>query len=54
MRLPDSQAPFQFLQVLDDDHHGLDDVKERILEFIAVSRLRGSVQGKILCLVSDP
>jgi hypothetical protein len=39
------------MQVLDEDHHGLEDVKERILEFIAVSRLRGSAQGKILCLV---
>ncbi|GAX85453.1 hypothetical protein CEUSTIGMA_g12869.t1 [Chlamydomonas eustigma] len=41
-------------QVLDEDHHGLEDVKERILEFIAVSRLRGSAQGKILCLVGPP
>ena len=41
-------------KVLDDDHHGLDDVKDRILEFIAVSRLRGSAQGKILCLVGPP
>lgn len=40
-------------QVLDEDHYGLDDVKDRILEFIAVSRLRGSAQGKILCLVRD-
>uniref|UniRef100_A0A383VUK5 Lon protease homolog n=1 Tax=Tetradesmus obliquus TaxID=3088 RepID=A0A383VUK5_TETOB len=41
-------------QVLDEDHFGLQDVKARILEFIAVSRLRGSAQGKILCLVGPP
>ena len=42
------------LQVLDQDHYGLEDVKDRILEFIAVGRLRGSTHGKILCLVGPP
>jgi ATP-dependent Lon protease len=40
--------------VLDEMHHGLKDVKERILEFIAVSSLRGNVQGKILLLSGPP
>ncbi|KAJ1836543.1 ATP-dependent Lon protease pim1 [Coemansia sp. RSA 2711] len=40
--------------VLDEDHYGLEDVKQRILEFIAVSKLRGAVQGKILCFVGPP
>lgn len=41
-------------KVLDQDHYGLEDVKDRILEFIAVGRLRGSTHGKILCLVGPP
>ncbi len=40
--------------VLDEDHHGLADVKDRILEFIAVGALRGSTRGKILLLVGPP
>ncbi|KAG6887798.1 ATP-dependent Lon protease pim1 [Termitomyces sp. T32_za158] len=40
--------------ILDADHYGLTDVKSRILEFLAVGKLRGSVQGKIICLVGPP
>ncbi|OAA74201.1 ATP-dependent protease La [Cordyceps fumosorosea ARSEF 2679] len=42
------------VKVLDEDHYGLQDVKDRILEFIAVGKLRGSVEGKILCFVGPP
>ena len=40
--------------ILDKEHHGLEDVKERILEFIAVSQLKGSLQGKVLCFSGPP
>jgi Lon-like ATP-dependent protease len=40
--------------VLDEDHYGLDDVKDRIMEFIAVGKLRGTVEGKIIILVGPP
>ncbi|PFH46198.1 hypothetical protein AMATHDRAFT_43739 [Amanita thiersii Skay4041] len=40
--------------VLDADHYGLEDVKSRILEFLAVGKLRGTVQGKIICFVGPP
>ncbi|XP_058076197.1 lon protease homolog 1, mitochondrial-like [Magnolia sinica] len=40
--------------ILDEDHYGLSDVKERILEFIAVGKLRGTSQGKIICLSGPP
>ena len=40
--------------VIPQDHFGLQDVKDRILEFIAVGKLKGTVQGKILCLVGPP
>ncbi|NOY82873.1 MAG: endopeptidase La [Kiritimatiellaeota bacterium] len=41
-------------KILDRDHYGLEDVKKRILEFIGVAKLRGTVEGSILCLVGPP
>jgi ATP-dependent Lon protease len=40
--------------VLDADHYGLDEVKDRILDFIAVLSLVGRLDGQILCLVGPP
>ncbi|OLQ06779.1 Lon protease-like, mitochondrial [Symbiodinium microadriaticum] len=41
-------------KILNEDHYSLEDVKERILEHMAVSFLKGSVHGKIMCLVGPP
>lgn len=41
-------------RILNRDHYGLDDVKKRILEFVGVAKLRGGVEGSILCLVGPP
>ena len=41
-------------RVLEDDHYGLEKVKERILEYLAVQSLVGKIKGPILCLVGPP
>lgn len=41
-------------KILNDDHYGLEDIKERILEFISVGQLSGGVRGNIICLVGPP
>ncbi|KAF9436805.1 ATP-dependent Lon protease pim1 [Entomortierella beljakovae] len=54
VRSPENYDIRHATRVLDEDHYGLKDVKDRILEFIAVGRLRGSVEGKIICLAGPP
>ncbi len=41
-------------QILNDDHYGLEKVKERILEYLAVLKLTNHLKGPILCLVGPP
>ncbi|MCH2558522.1 MAG: endopeptidase La [Alcanivorax sp.] len=41
-------------KILDEDHYGLEEVKERILEFLAVQSRVGKVKGPVLCLVGPP
>jgi ATP-dependent Lon protease len=50
----DSLDTLEAKKILDEDHHGLEDVKERILDYLAVKKLSKSGRGPILCLVGPP
>ena len=41
-------------EVLDEDHHGLEEIKDRILEFLAVRKLNQNTKGPIICFVGPP
>lgn len=51
---PDRLDVGEARRVLDEDHHGLERPKKRILEYIAVRKLRSDVRGPILCFVGPP
>lgn len=40
--------------ILDKDHYGLEDVKERIIEYLSVRKLKNDTKGSIVCLVGPP
>src|SRR5215213_3708938 len=50
----DRLDPVEARRVLDEDHYDLDKVKERIVEYLAVRKLKGDMKGPILCFVGPP
>ncbi|MBS0655012.1 MAG: endopeptidase La [Verrucomicrobia bacterium] len=54
IKSPDIHNLAEAEQILEEDHHGLEDLKQRILEFISVAKLSGSLRGSIMCLVGPP
>jgi ATP-dependent Lon protease len=54
MTTPDNLDLDRARSVLDEDHFDLEKVKERIVEYLAVSRLKGELAGPIICLVGPP
>jgi len=50
----DQLDPGEVRRVLDEDHYDLEKVKERIVEYIAVRKLKGDMKGPILCFVGPP
>jgi ATP-dependent Lon protease len=54
-RAPSAEIDIQRARrILDEDHYGLEDVKERILEYLAVRKLKKDSKGSIVCLVGPP
>jgi ATP-dependent Lon protease len=51
---PDNLDLARAQRVLDEDHYDLEKVKERIIEFLAVAKLKGDLSGSILCFVGPP
>ena len=50
----DRLDPVEARRVLDEDHYDLDRVKDRIVEYLAVRKLKGDMKGPILCFVGPP
>jgi len=50
----DRLDPIEARKVLDEDHYDLDKVKDRIVEYLAVRKLKGDLKGPILCFVGAP
>ncbi len=53
-RTEDRLDPVEARRVLDEDHYDLDKVKDRIVEYLAVRKLKGDMKGPILCFVGPP
>jgi ATP-dependent Lon protease len=51
---PDNIDLVRARRILDEDHYGLEPVKRRILQFLAVARLKNDLHGPILCLLGPP
>jgi ATP-dependent Lon protease len=51
---PDSLDIVKAQQVMDEDHYGLEEIKKRIIEFLAVRKLKQDMHGPILCFVGPP
>jgi len=54
VQTPDNMEIAAVRKVLDDDHYGLEKVKKRILEYLAVRKLKKDKKGPILCLIGPP
>ncbi len=53
-RSPDRLDLAHVRQVLDEDHYGLEEPKERILEYLASVKLKGEIRGQVICFVGPP